>query len=144
MAINIIPGADIIISGMDAERARMEVVANNLANTNSTGPAGKGYKRLTPVFEAVYHDSLNSEATPADELGGVKVSSIATDNKPGPKVYAPFNPNADKDGMVEMPNVSPINEMMDLITSTRAYEANLTAMKQTFDMANKTVNLGKA
>jgi len=59
------------------------------------------------------------------------------------KVYSPFNPNADADGMVSMTNVSPITEMMDLITSTRAYEANLNAMKQTFDMANKTITLGK-
>ena len=141
MAMNIIPGADIITSGLNAERSRMEIVANNLANANSSGVDGVAYKRRVPVFESVFKDNFDSN--PTADLGGVKISSVAEDDKPGPKVYSPFNPNADADGMVEMPNVSPITEMMDLITSTRAYEANLTAMKQTCDNALKTINLGK-
>lgn len=142
MSIELIPGSGIIASGMDAERTRMEIVANNLANTNSSGANGKAYKRRIPVFESVYNED-NAKA-PAGGLGGVKITSIAKDDTPGVKVFSPFNPNADAEGMVEMPNVSPITEMMDLITSTRAYEANLTAMKQAYDGAMKTINLGKA
>jgi flagellar basal-body rod protein FlgC len=139
MSLDIIPGSNIIISGLNAERARMETVANNLANVNSTGPSP--YKRMVPVFETVVNDDMSGN--PATQLGGVKVSSIEQDNSPGIKMFSPFNPNADADGMVEMPNISPITEMMDLITSTRAYEANLTAMKQAYDGAMKTVSLGK-
>jgi len=141
MPIEMIPGSNIIASGMTAERCRMEVVANNLANTNSSGKPGEAYKRRIPVFQSVVNDSLSSN--PASELGGVKVTSVAKDDTPGVRVYSPYNPNADGDGMIEMPNVSPISEMMDLITATRAYEANLTAMKQAYDGAMKTVNLGK-
>lgn len=142
MPINLIPGSDIIASGMNAERSRMEVVANNLANSNSTSSQG-AYKRRVPVFEAVYNDS-SSSSDPARAFAGVRITSIAEDSTPSAKIYSPFNPNADSDGMVEMPNVSPVLEMMDLITSTRAYEANLTAMKQAYDGAMKTINLGKA
>lgn len=139
MPINLINGSDIIASGMNAERLRMEVVANNLANTNSTSANG-AYKRRVPIFESVVNDDASS---PVKQLGGVKVTSIEQDQSPTSKVYSPFNPNADAEGMVEMPNVSPVVEMMDLITATRAYEANLTAMKQAYDSALKTVNLGK-
>ena len=142
MPIDVIPGSSIIASGLNAERARMEIVANNMANANSTGATP--YKRKIPVFEPAVNDSLADDSNPAAELAGVKIASVIQDNTPGEKIFSPFNPNADADGMIEMPNVSPITEMMDLITSTRAYEANLTAMKQTYDMANKAVNLGKA
>jgi flagellar basal-body rod protein FlgC len=135
----LIPGSAIISSGLSAERVRMEVCANNMANAQSTGPDG-AYKRRIPVFQAVYSD-MNSNS--ASDLGGVKVTEIAKDESPGVKVYSPYSPYADQDGMVEMPNFSPIMEMMDLISSTRAYEANLSVMKQAFDSAQKTINMGK-
>jgi flagellar basal-body rod protein FlgC len=141
MGINLIPGSDIIASGMNAERARMEIVANNLANANSTGTDKTVYRRMVPVFESVVNEGFSNN--PAGDYQGVRISAVEKDNTPLQKVYSPFNPNADADGMVSMTNVSPITEMMDLITSTRAYEANLNAMKQTFDMANKTITLGK-
>ena len=143
MAFDLIPGSSIISSGLNAERERMEVVANNLSNVNSTSPNGSAYRRRVPVFEAVYNDEMNGGA-PGSDLGGVKVSSIDQDSREPNKIYAPYHPYAGADGMLEVPNISPIEEMLDLVTASRAYEANLAAMKQAKDMADKTVQLGKA
>lgn len=143
MAINLIPAINISSSALDAERARMDAVANNLANVNSTGgDNGEVYRRRVPVFNAVFNDELNSK-NPSDELGGVKLEKIAVDNKEPLTVYAPYHPSADAKGMVAMPNISPIEEMLDMITSTRAYEANLTVMNESKKLADKTVNLFK-
>ncbi len=142
MAFELIPGSGVISSGLNAERARMEIVANNLANSNATGPNGEAYRRRIPVFESVYNDEMSSK-NPAAELGGVKLSSVQQDKSELAKIYAPFHPHAGPDGMLEVSNVSPIEEMLDLITASRAYEANLSAMKQAKDMADKTVMLGK-
>ncbi|OGV55473.1 MAG: flagellar basal body rod protein FlgC [Lentisphaerae bacterium GWF2_44_16] len=143
MAIDLIPALNISSSGLDAESARMDAVANNLANVNSTGgDNGDVYKRRIPVFNAVFNDQLNDKR-PADELGGVKLEKMALDNKNPLTVYAPYHPNADAKGMVSMPNISPIEEMLDMITSTRAYEANLNVMNESKKMADKTVNLFK-
>ena len=140
---NLIPALNISSSALDAERARMEAVANNLANVNSTGgDNGEVYRRRVPVFNAVFKDELDAK-NPGDELGGVKLDKIAVDNRDPLRVYAPFHPNADGKGMVDMPNISPIEEMLDMITSTRAYEANLTVMNESKKMADKAVNLFK-
>jgi len=141
MAFELIPGSGILASGMSAERERMEIVASNLANANSTGPNG-AYRRRFAVFQTVLNDGLDATEV-ASGLGGVKVSSVEQDSSAGNKIYAPYHPNAGPDGMVEVPNVSPMEEMMDLVTATRAYETNLSAMKQAKDMADKTIQLGK-
>jgi flagellar basal-body rod protein FlgC len=142
MSIDLIPGIKISSSGLDAERARMEITANNLANVHSTaGPNGEVYRKKIPVFKSVMNDAMNS--TPGSQLGGVKIEEIVSDNRAPLEIYAPYHPSANKDGMVAMPNISPIEEMVDMITATRAYEANLSVMKQSRTMADKTITLGK-
>ena len=136
---NIIPGMSISSSGLRAERMRMDVAANNLANVNSTSSPGGGvYQRQQVLFSAALDDAMGK-----DGLGGVKIEGVVPENRPGIQVYAPHHPDASADGMVTKPNISPIEEMMDMITATRAYEANLSALKQSSDMAQKMINLGK-
>jgi len=141
MSMDLIPGADITASALTAERMRMEVIANNLANVNSTaGDNGEAYKRRVPVFNAVFKDAMDEENP--NGLGGVKIEEIALDSRDPIMVYAPYHPNADKTtGMLATPNISPMEEMVDMITATRAYEANLSVVKQGKNMAEKTINM---
>ena len=141
MSMDLIPGASITSSALTVERLRMEVIANNIANANSTGgPNGEVYQRRVPIFNAVFKDAMN-EQNPND-LGGVKLEEIAVDNREPVMVYAPYHPNADKTtGMLKTPNISPMEEMVDMITATRAYEANLSVVKQGKGMAEKTINM---
>lgn len=143
MAFEVIPGAAISTSGLDAERTRMELIANNLSNVNSTGKDGEVYRRRIPVFESVYNDAMGSSGDPAADLGGVKLASIEKDSRAPTKIYAPYHPHADADGMLEVPNMSPMEEMVDMISASRAYEANLSALRQARDMADKIITLGK-
>jgi flagellar basal-body rod protein FlgC len=142
MGIELIPAIAISSSGLDSERLRMDVTANNLANVHSTrGPDGNLYRRKVPVFSSVMKNEFSRD--PANKLGGVKVDAIVDDRRDPVEVYAPYHPEANQDGMVQMPNISPIEEMLDMITATRAYEANLNVIKSSRDMADKTLRLGK-
>jgi flagellar basal-body rod protein FlgC len=128
---------DISASGMTAERMRMDVIASNLANANTTrGPNGGPYQRQEVVLRtagssgvqagsgfAAFGAALNAAGA------GVEVAQVATDRTPGKTVYDPGNPDANAQGYVTMPNVNSVTEMTDLITATRAYEANTTAIQ---------------
>jgi len=140
MGYELIPAASISSSGLKAERMRMEVAANNIANAQATSKDGKNlYQRKIAVFESVLKDqfSRNSESS----LGGVRVMEIAHSNRPPVEIYNPSHPHADEKGMLKKPNVSPLEEMVDMMTATRAYEANLTIMKQSKEMAKKMIGL---
>jgi flagellar basal-body rod protein FlgC len=109
-------------SGMTAQRLWMDVVAENLANTNTTrGTDGQPYKRKEIVL-AQTPGSFDSA------LQGVQVTSIVDDPTPGQRVYDPGHPDADKQGYVTLPNVTPVTEMVDLISASRGYEADTQAM----------------
>ncbi len=130
--------ADISASGMSAERMRMETVANNIANANSTNSLDGGpYRRQQLVFSAV----MNDTSTDSTGLGGVQVIGQESDQSPFIKVYAPGHPQQDEHGMVEMPNVKLPNEMVDMITASRSYEANLKALTSFKEMIEQTLTL---
>ena len=123
---------DIAASGLSAERLRMEVVANNIANANSTRTAQGGpYRRQEVLFAPVVKGA---------DSGGVQINGIANDESELPQVYRPGHPDADAQGMVTMPNVALPNEMVDLITASRAYEANLRAIRTFREMAEQTLS----
>lgn len=126
-------------SGLTAERIRMDLISQNITNANTTRTEEGGpYKRKTLVVsENKFSDILNSK------LSGVKVDKIAEDNTGFTKVHDPSNPDADEDGYVMMPNVNIVEEMVNMITASRAYEANITAMNTTKSMALKAINIGK-
>lgn len=134
-------GADISASGMAAERLRMEVVANNIANAYSTQtPEGGPYRRQQVVFAEALDQASGSSRSP-EQFGGVRVVGVESDSGPMPKVHQPGHPDADAQGFVTMPNVQPANEMVDLITASRAYEANLRVLRSFRQMAEQSLSL---
>ena len=139
-------------SGLTAERLRMDVTSENLANAETTkGANGQPYRRKEVVlqeaggapttFESVLSSIQGRGASGAGETSGVKVSGIVEDSTPLKRIYDPGHPDADKNGYVTMPNVNTVTEMTDLISSSRAYEANVTAMQTAKTMFSKTLDL---
>jgi flagellar basal-body rod protein FlgC len=134
--MNLIPGVNVTASALNAESVRMDVVAENIANAYTThGTDGQAYQRKVVSFESMLDPAGSGQQT-------VQVSSIATDNTPGAMIYQPGSPDANKDGMVRMPNVNLSTEMVDLMTSSRAYEANLAVIRNARQMANKALSIG--
>lgn len=136
---NLFGALGISASGMTAERLRMDVTSDNLANADSTkGPNGQPYQRQEVVLQTggqSFSDALgNAQA-------GVQVAGIVNDQTPGQKVYDPSNPDADAQGYVTMPNVNTVTEMTDLITESRSYEANTQAMTTAKELYLKTLDL---
>ena len=138
---------DISGSGLSAERLRMDVTAENLANAQSTqGADGQPYRRKEVVlrqagggFETALTSAMGSSSAPPAR--GVEVVQIAEDQAPNRQVYDPGHPDANAEGYVSMPNVDPVTEMVDLIAASRAYEANVTAMQTAKTMFSKTLDL---
>jgi flagellar basal-body rod protein FlgC len=137
-------------TGASAERLRMEVVANNIANAFSTRtPRGGPFRRQDVVFAAVYDDKVRDggHASPggrvpgADRLGGVRVEGIVDDPSDLQSVYNPGHPDADVNGFVLYPNVQIPIEMVNLITANRAYEANLKVLQAFRQQADQILTL---
>lgn len=137
---------DAAASGMTAERLRLDVISNNLANANTTRTAAGGpYRRQQVVFapresETSFSSLLNQEMSTGD---GVRVVGIVQDQSPLKSVYDPQHPDADARGYVQMPNVNVVSEMVDMMTASRAYEANVAAVNAAKTMALKALDIGK-
>ncbi len=137
--MSIFSAIDISSSGMTAQQLRVDVISNNIANANTTQtPEGGPYRKEIPIF-AEQFKSTTSGIEPA----GVAVVKIAQDNAPFRLVYDPSNPQANKDGYVEMPNVNVLREMVDMIDAQRNYEANATVINDAKTMANAALQIGK-
>ena len=139
---------DAAASGLTAERLRMDVISNNLANVNTTRtPEGGAYKRKMVDFEPRAQEGMAFAKALSNEIeqtgDGVRVVEITADNTQGSMVYDPNHPDANQEGYVEMPNVNVVNEMVDMITASRAYEANVTAVNTAKSMAMKALDIGK-
>lgn len=130
---NLFGALDVSASGMSAERFRMEVVANNIANVQTTKDKnGEPFRRKQVVFQTEMNKALMNfgHSGGAQNLGGVKVVEVVPDMSALREVYNPGHPHADKvTHMVKMPNVKLPNEMVDLVSATRVYEANLKAIQ---------------
>jgi flagellar basal-body rod protein FlgC len=127
-------------TGMSAERYRMEVIANNIANANSTRSANGGpYRRQDVVFAEVLGEATRTTTSPV--LGGVQAVELVEDQSELPRVYSPGHPDADAEGFVRMPNVQLPLEMVSLLTAARAYEANLRAAQTFRQMNEQALNL---
>lgn len=144
-------GIDASASGLTAERLRMDVISNNIANANTTRTdRGGAYHRKFVVFEPRTREPKSFEQNLRRAIGmtkqageGVRAVSIMEDNTQGPLVYDPGHPDANADGYVEKPNVNIVQEMVDMITAQRAYEANSTAINAAKAMASKALEIGK-
>jgi flagellar basal-body rod protein FlgC len=132
-------------SALSAERVRMDVTAENLANAQSTRTAnGQGpYRRKEVVMQEAGSGVGPSFADSLQAARGVKVAGIVEDPTPSRRVYDPGHPDADAQGYVSMPNVNTVTEMTDLIGASRAYEANVTAMQTTKSMFARTLDILK-
>jgi flagellar basal-body rod protein FlgC len=141
--INLLPGIDSTSAALNAERIRMDVVSENIANVNTTrGLDGKPYQREQVVFESVLQAQQNSDA-----LGSapqtVQIARIEKDPRPPIMVYNPSHPDANAQGMVAMPDISVSEEMVDMIAASRSFEANLAVVKNARAMAMQTLAIGK-
>lgn len=137
---------DAAASGLTAERLRMDVISNNIANANTTRTAEGGpYRRQYVVFSPRTGSSPFGRvlASELDAGAGVRVVGIVKDESPLKMVYDPKHPDANADGYVSMPNVNIVAEMVDMITATRAYEANVTAVGAAKAMAAKAMEIGR-
>lgn len=132
-------------SALKAQSMRLNTISSNLANVETTStPEGGPYKRKSVYFQSQpisFQTRLNSEMEKG--LQGVKVTKIVEDEKDPRLVYNPNHPDADDKGYVAMPNVSVLEEMVDMMSATRSYQANVTAIKMTKRMALKALEIGR-
>jgi flagellar basal-body rod protein FlgC len=141
-------GMNISASGMSAQRLRMDIISQNIANVNTTRDEnGDAYRRQVVVFEeksAAPFSQYLTNATGTFAGNGVKVTRIIEDSEtPMNMVYDPAHPDANAEGYVSYPNVNTVTEMTNLIDASRSYEANVTAFNATKNMALKGLEVGK-
>jgi flagellar basal-body rod protein FlgC len=130
-------------SALQAQRLRMDVIAANLANAQSTRtPEGGPYKRRDVVLEATPGGSFD-DVLGAQPGGAVRVARVEQDDQPPRVVFDPGHPDADGKGYVAYPNVNPITEMVDLMAATRAYEANVAAVNATKRVLEAALSIGR-
>ena len=133
-------------SGLRAQRLRMDVIAANLANAQSTRtPAGGPYRRRDVVLESTpQSDSFDDLLASGTPNATVRVTRIVEDQRPPQLVFDPGHPDADQNGYVAMPNVNVVTEMVDLMAATRAYEANVAAVNATKRVLEAALEIGRA
>ncbi len=135
-------------SGLTAQRLRMDLIADNIANVNTTRTDdGIPYRRKLAIFKernSSFTNSLASKMSGQNNTGeGVEVAGIREDTSPFKTVYRPNHPDANQDGYVEMPNINITSEMVDMISASRSYEANVTALNTSKRMAMKALEIGR-
>lgn len=137
--MNLIPAVAVTSSALSAQKMRLDIVAQNIAHAQTTRTADGGpYLRQVVSFETELVKRAGGTS-----LQSVRIGGVTNDRSPGQSVYNPQHPDAGEDGMVRMPNVNLAFEMVDLITVTRAYEANLSVVKNGRNLAMKTLEIGK-
>jgi flagellar basal-body rod protein FlgC len=142
--IDIIPGVSTSASALTAERIRMDVISQNVANANTTRtPSGQPYQRQQVTFENVLRQQDQIDNGGSSQPQMVKVARIQSDSRPPRVIYSPGHPDANAQGMVAMPDINIYEEMADLITSSRSYEANLAVVHTGRSMAMQTLSIGK-
>lgn len=137
-------------SGLTAQRLRLDLISNNIANAQTTRTEkGGAYQRQDVVFMPEEADSFLPKLVAArrgplsNVQGGVRVAEITTDTETGPRVYDPTHPDADADGYVTYPNVDIVVEMTNMLSATRSYEANLASIEAVKRMALKALEIGR-
>ncbi|GAE91635.1 flagellar basal-body rod protein FlgC [Gracilibacillus boraciitolerans JCM 21714] len=152
--MSIFNGINTSASGLTAQRLRMDTIASNIANVDTTRATVNAegeyepYRRKMTVLSPkdqgfssiLQHASYRGES---EGSGGVKVTQIVEDDEPFQLVYNPNHPDANEDGYVEMPNVDPLKEMVDMMSATRSYEANVTSLNASKTMLMKALEIGK-
>ena len=138
--LDILSGIQSTTAALNAERTRLDVISENIANINTThGPDGKPYQRQVVVFETALKQAIEG----GGQVPMLREARIQKDSRPPQLIYEPGHPDADANGMVALPNVNIHEEMADLITASRAFEANLAVVKNARSMALSTLAIGK-
>jgi flagellar basal-body rod protein FlgC len=141
---NMLSVTQISASGLAAERRRMEIIANNIANANTTRtPSGGPFRRQDAVFEAVYDRRLKVGMHGAAQPRGVRLADVVDDPSELNRIYSPGHPDADKDGFLLTPNVHLPMEMINLVSASRGYEANMRVLQMFRQMAESALTLGR-
>lgn len=147
--MNLFGVLDVSGSALTAERIRAEVVASNMANANTTRTVdGKPYQRQEVVFQAAPAAQQTfaghlMQQTNNGQIGGVEVAAVVSDNSAPLRRYDPQHPDADKNGFVDYPNINPLTEMVDLMSATRAYGLNSSAVQATKGMITSSLDILK-
>lgn len=146
--MNLFDSMDIGATGLKAQQIRMNVIANNISNIDTTQtPQGGPYKRKEALFATLDSNEQMLLVSNNDESfglpKGVKVIDIATDRNPTKMIYRPDHPNANPQGYVAVPNIDTVTEMINMISASRAYEANLNVISSSRDMMTKTLEIGR-
>jgi flagellar basal-body rod protein FlgC len=129
-------------AALSAEQTRLDVISENIANANTThGVDGKPYQRQVVVFESALQQAMSADG--GVQMPALQVARIEKDDSPPIKIYDPGNPDADPSGMVSMPNININEEMADMISASRTYEANLAVVKNARTMAMEALSIGK-
>jgi len=138
---------DTSASGLTAQRLRLDIISQNIANATTTRtPEGGPYKRKAVIFETINNEeSFNSVLNKYTDSknNGVRVSQIIDDNKPFPVIYDPTHPDADAKGYVQLSNVNMVEEMVNMISASRSYESNVTTFNTMKAMVSKALEIGK-
>lgn len=138
--MSVFQAMNISASGLTAERLRMDVVAGNIANQNTTRTEnGEAYRRKIAVFS----EYLETSKTGQNQVAGIRAVEIVDDDSDLIPVYDPTHPDANEEGYYLMPNVNVLNEMVDLMVASRSYEANVTVMNATKSMYMKALEIGR-
>jgi len=143
--MDLIPGLQSSASALHAERIRMEVISQNIANANTTkAENGEPYRRQLVHFDSILRKQMGRNSDlPNNNLSEVQATKIIEDSRPFREVHQPGHPDADENGMVKYPNVHIHEEMADLISASRAYEANMAVIRTSRTLAMQTINIGK-
>jgi flagellar basal-body rod protein FlgC len=142
--LGVFSAMEVAASGLSAERTRMNTIASNLANARTTRTdAGGPYKRIDPVFQAVPLSPEAAASGPGSAVSLVHVQRIAADTRDPQLVYEPGHPDADAAGYVKYPNVNVVEEMVNMITASRAYEAGVTSIESIKTMAKDAIGIGR-
>lgn len=142
--MNLFRNLEISATALTAERLRMDIISNNIANANTTRTKDGGpYKRQVPVFAQVLDQTISGNGAAVARPGGVKVVEIRSDNRPPRLVYDPAHPDANAQGYVAYPDINIVTEMVDLIGASRSYEANISAFNAAKDMFRAALEMGR-
>jgi flagellar basal-body rod protein FlgC len=142
--LGVFSALEVTASGLSAERIRMNTIASNLANVRTTRTSEGGpYKRLDPLFEAINIERLQGAPSTAEGVSLVNVQRIVEDQRQGTMVYEPGHPDANAEGYVEYPNVNAVEEMVNMITASRAYEAGVTSLETVKQMGRSAIEIGR-
>jgi flagellar basal-body rod protein FlgC len=143
MSMSLIPGIESSGAALDAERMRLNIIANNIANANTTRDAdGRVYRRQQVVFESVLERQSGGVGI-SSQVPLVRVSEIRDDGRALKEVYMPSHPEANAQGIVQLPNINVAEEMVDMITASRSLEANVQVITTAKQMVQRSLDIGR-